>query len=408
MRQQHKPQAERPGSSPATTTPAALRTWRVFVLAAVLIAAVGGIGYLLGGAAQSQPPVVVIQPAPAPLLDGQPVPSEPFGVPANRQPVLVPDVQEPLPQIVFARQGNIWRSNNGAAQQLTTFDTQSFAEDPAFSPDGQQIAFTLIENPPITATVPIPVSSLYVANNDGSEMRQVWKPDTDANLSSPAWSPDGTSIYVVSNGSQPAPDGNGTTLLLQIVRIDLATGERQPMLENALDPTFSVDGAQLAYLKLSDDSYTMSLEIAQPDGSGSQPLLVADNAFTSFYAPRFSPDGKQLIFAAIGGPETDANGQPIGGMQQPWLLDQALRLVQPATAAAHGLPWDLWSISTDGTGLRRLTVLYEDLPMAAFAPDGSQVVVMGSGGMYLMRPDGSQLRRIDQLGDHGGVDWAKK
>jgi tricorn protease-like protein len=65
----------------------------------------------------------------------------------------------------------------------------------------------------------------------------------------------------------------------------------------------------------------------------------------------------------------------------------------------------LWAINTDGTGLRRLTNFYEDLPMVAFAPDGKQIAVMGYSGIYLMNPDGSNLRRIDQLGDHGGLDW---
>lgn len=74
-------------------------------------------------------------------------------------------------------------------------------------------------------------------------------------------------------------------------------------------------------------------------------------------------------------------------------------------AAAHGLPWDLWTVNTDGTGLRRLTTLYEDLPMAVFSPDGKQLAVMALGGIYLMDADGSRLRRIDPVGDHGGLDW---
>ena len=46
--------------------------------------------------------------------------------------------------------------------------------------------------------------------------------------------------------------------------------------------------------------------------------------------------------------------------------------------------------------------------MAAFAPDGKQIAVMGLGGIYLMDADGTRLRRIDETGDHGGLDWPKK
>ncbi len=45
--------------------------------------------------------------------------------------------------------------------------------------------------------------------------------------------------------------------------------------------------------------------------------------------------------------------------------------------------------------------------MAQFSPDGAQIVMMGAGGIYLMDADGGNLRRIDPLGDHGGLDWAE-
>jgi tricorn protease-like protein len=84
-----------------------------------------------------------------------------------------------------------------------------------------------------------------------------------------------------------------------------------------------------------------------------------------------------------------------------------LGLFAPATAEAHGLPWDLWTINVDGSGLRRLTQFYEDLPMATFSPDGKQIAVMGAAGIYLMDSDGGNLRRIDPVGDHGGLDWVR-
>ena len=45
------------------------------------------------------------------------------------------------------------------------------------------------------------------------------------------------------------------------------------------------------------------------------------------------------------------------------------------------------------------------MPMAAFSPDGAQIAFMGYGGTYLMNADGSNLRRIDPLGEHGGLVW---
>ena len=65
------------------------------------------------------------------------------------------------------------------------------------------------------------------------------------------------------------------------------------------------------------------------------------------------------------------------------------------------------SSKTDGSGLRRLTRFYEDLPMIAFSPDGTQAAIMGLGGIYRANPDAGNLRRVDLQGDHGGLDWAR-
>jgi hypothetical protein len=51
--------------------------------------------------------------------------------------------------------------------------------------------------------------------------------------------------------------------------------------------------------------------------------------------------------------------------------------------------------------------LYENMPMATFSPDGAQIAFMGYGGIYLMSADGSNLRRLDPLGEHGGLDWPR-
>jgi hypothetical protein len=54
------------------------------------------------------------------------------------------------------------------------------------------------------------------------------------------------------------------------------------------------------------------------------------------------------------------------------------------------------SSSTVVTGLGWLVNFYEDLLLVAFAPDGKQVSEMGYAGFYLMKPDSSQLGRMDR------------
>ncbi|MFN8567131.1 MAG: LpqB family beta-propeller domain-containing protein [Kouleothrix sp.] len=325
----------------------------------------------------------------------------------NAQPqVNVPNVQEPLPSIIFTRRGNVWRSDSGTGTltQLTQLAEGSYPEYPSFSPDGQRIAFVVITPAPVTSTLPLPTSALYVMNADGSAMRPVWQP-AEGLLGLFTWAPDGQWLYVAANGVKLGQAGASSDRQLGLVKLDLASGAATPLLADALDPSLSRDGTQLAFLKLSADGYTMSLNIARPDGSGARELIGGKD-FQGFYAPRFSPDGKRIIVAAIGGPDTDTQGHPITAAT-PSLLERTLGLLAPASAEAHGLPWDLWEINADGSGLRRLTRFYEDLPMIAFAPDGTQAAIMGVGGIYRLNPDGTNLRRVDLQGDHGGLDWAR-
>jgi Tol biopolymer transport system component/mono/diheme cytochrome c family protein len=335
--------------------------------------------------------------------------AQPQATPIQQFSAQVPNAQEPLPPIFFARQSNIWHSpgNGGAPQPITDLKNDAYAEYPTIAPNGSTIAFVAIAPAPITATLPLPSSTLYVMGTDGTNLRAVWKPEQGL-LGMPSWSADSQTLYIAANGVKlpQISTAQPTSRELQIVKINLATGAKQPLLNDALDPSISRDGTQLAYLKLSADGYTMSLNIAAPDGSTSRELIGGQD-FQGFYAPRFSPDGKQIIVAAIGGPQTDPQGKPIKA-SAPSPLDRLLGLLEPPTAEAHGLPWDLWVVNSDGSGLRRLTSFYEDLPMAAFSPDGKQVAVIGLGGIYLMDADGSRLRRLDPDGDHGGLDWPRQ
>jgi Tol biopolymer transport system component len=319
----------------------------------------------------------------------------------------VPEAREPLPPLVFVRGGNLWRSDGteAAPRQLTNNAADRFAQNPSISPDGKQIAFVALIQPRADAALPVPTSALYVMDADGSNLRAVWEPP-EGLLAMPAWAPDGRAIYVAANGVKSLGGGTEGSRLLQVVRVDVARGLARPLLADALDAALSRDGRQLAFLKLSPDGYTMSLRIAAPDGGGER-TLIDDKEFQGFYAPRFSPNGRQIVVAAIGGPQTDDRGNPVAAPSGSSPLDGLLGLLAPATADAHGLPWDIWVVNADGSGLRRLTNLYEDLPMAAYSPDGKQIAVLGAGGFYLMDADGANLRRIDPAGDHGGLDWAR-
>jgi mono/diheme cytochrome c family protein len=339
------------------------------------------------------------QPAAA-TLDPQPTASPPTAAPS-------PGVREPLPPLVFTRQGNLWRSDGSGAppKSLTNLGAETFAEHPAVSPDGAQVAFIARSPGPLTATLPLSMTTLYVMNADGSGLRTLWQPPRGS-LALLAWTPDGRALYVGYSDLLSDPLAPVSDWLFEIQRIDITTGERRRVLSDARDPAITRDGARMAYLHYDKANAAFSLHVAALDGSGDQEVVGA-GAFGAFYAPRFSFDGTRIVFAAIGGPPTDDRGYPISGSAaSPFaaLLD----LFEPPVAEAHGAPWDIWVVNVDGTGLRRLPQAREDSPMALFAPDGQQIVMMGAGGIYLIDVDGGNFRQIDPVGDHGGLDWATK
>jgi Tol biopolymer transport system component len=287
---------------------------------------------------------------------------------------------------------------------LTNQDADHVAEHPAISPDGSQIAFIVLGPPPITATLPISTSALYVMNADGSALRTLWSPDQGL-LALPTWTRDGQSLYISRSAILSDPLAPVTERLLEVVQVDIATGARRQMLVDARDPTISRAGDKLAYLRFNKATAAVALHVAALAGSDDREVIPA-GAFSDFFAPRFSPDGQRIVVAAIGGPVVDEQGYPITGGRSP--LRDLLSLLEPPVAEAHGAPWDLWVVNTDGTGLRRLPLAREDNPMAVFSLDGTQIAMMGAGGMYLLDSDGNNLRKIDPLGAHGGLDWAPK
>jgi mono/diheme cytochrome c family protein len=328
--------------------------------------------------------------------------------PPTGLPTAAPVTHEPLPPLIFTRAGNVWRSDGSGRppQQLTTLARGSYAEYPVISPKDDRIGFVITSQGPLGPEdwpQLNPDTKLAVMHADGSDMQVIWDPERGV-LGQPVWTPDGQAVNVAIADVLSAPTAPVSDRLFQIVRVDPTTKARAVALENAYDLMFSRDGQMIAFLRWNKDRAGFTLNVAEVDGSGEHEVLPV-GAFSDISSPRFSPDGRRLLFVSSGGPPTDDQGNPIAQNDQS-PLDRVLGLFVPAVAEAHGAAADLWIVNVDGTGLRRLTKLHEDSPMGVFAPDGAHIVVMGAGGIYLMNADGSNLRKIDPIGDHGGLDWA--
>jgi Tol biopolymer transport system component len=74
-------------------------------------------------------------------------------------------------------------------------------------------------------------------------------------------------------------------------------------------------------------------------------------------------------------------------------------------AHAHGLPWDLWLVTADGTRFERLTEAGLDSPYPAWSPDGKFIAFMDLTGIYVVDRQQKTAYRVSTRIGHGSLDW---
>lgn len=166
---------------------------------------------------------------------------------------------------------------------------------PAFSPDGTKILFESDRSGEYTddPNWPSAIFDVWIVNADGSgEPRRL----TTAEGQSPAWSPDGQQIAFSSSR-----DGNYE---IWVKNVDGTGTPRQiTHTENSQDgviintsPSWSVDG-KIAYVSNKDNlgSGRRDIYVSNADGTG-DPTRLTSTPTAYNWAPEWSPDGKRLAF----------------------------------------------------------------------------------------------------------------
>jgi eukaryotic-like serine/threonine-protein kinase len=278
-----------------------------------------------------------------------------------------------------------------------TADSPANDDQPAFSPDGQQIAFRSEREG----------GGIFLMGATGESVRRL----TDFGFN-PAWSPDGREIAVATEG---AFDPRSRFSVSQIVRIDAATGEQRPLaVQDGVQPAWSPHRLRIAFWGLAHPGARRVIWTIPVDGGF--PVTVVDDAFYN-WSPVWSPDGKFLYFASNR-----------GGSMNLWRVavdersGRVLGTPQPITTSSE---WSaLPSLSRDGHRLLYATdssrsfvelvpfnpetTQVDGPPALAYqgarairsceiSPDGTWLALWASSpaeDLLLIRPDGGDLRQL--------------
>jgi TolB protein len=158
--------------------------------------------------------------------------------------------------------------------------------DPAWSPDGKQIAFVSnrVKNPSVTTQV-------YIMNADGTGASQLTTGLGNARY--PAWSPDGKQIAFAYQF--------GTKSDIYLINADASGFKRITYgADLNLTPSWSPDGKKLAYSSaLWDENQKKYLnhDIFTINADGTNPIKLT-TSLADDYSPAWSPDGKMIAFTS--------------------------------------------------------------------------------------------------------------
>jgi Tol biopolymer transport system component len=329
-----------------------------------------------------------------------------------------PSVSPEGQSFVFVKQDggdlDIFAQRTGGANAVNlTADSPKDDSEPAFSPDGSQIAFRSERDG----------GGLFVMGATGESVRRL----TDSGYN-PAWSPDGREIvYGTALVQQFWPYARAT--LGPLWAVDMATGGKRRITDEAQDavqPSWSPHGQRIAFWGLRGGGQRDLWTIGRSGDPAS--LVSVTNDPDLDWNPVWSPDGRFLYFSSDRGgtlglwrvPVDEASGRPTGPPQAvaaPFPSVAYLSFTRDGSRLFLSGGFQTDSIVRVGFDAARARTLGEPKPIfssslrifyASASVDGGAVAFTSGGrqeDVFTLRGDGAGLRQLtnDPFKDRGAV-----
>jgi Tol biopolymer transport system component len=291
-----------------------------------------------------------------------------------------------------------------ATQSVAITPSQGVAASVAVSPDGAVLAVPRFWRPPADRVGGQDI--LLVPTSGGDPLSTITRGQPGEIVGAPAWLSDGSLVYERRQLNDP-PE----SVRIERVRPNGQNEPAQLVMLGGSWPSASPDGTHLVMVR---SSTSERLILTAADGSNEH-VLVDRTEFQTLAFPRFSPDGTWIAFTAATDPSSVPEVGPARVGQRaavdvplPQLI---LRLpffgasLSASSVRAHGVPWDVWLVRPDGSGLQRLTIFQDDDSSLAWSPDGRYIATLSAEAIHVVSLDGTESYCISAEGGYGGMEW---